>query len=78
MRIRSVRIHAFGPFTEQTLELAEGMTVITGDNESGKSSWHAAIYAALCGVRRGPQLLVIPCGSGERRATSSQHRGGTE
>lgn len=54
MRIRSVRIHAFGPFKEQTLELAEGMTVVTGDNESGKSSWHAAIYAALCGMRRGP------------------------
>ena len=29
------------------------MTVIIGDNESGKSSWHAAIFAALCGRRRG-------------------------
>lgn len=57
MRIRNVRIHAFGPFREQTLELAEGMTVVTGDNESGKSTWHAAIYAALCGLRRGPGLL---------------------
>ena len=54
MRIRSVHIGAFGPFREQTLELAESMTVITGDNESGKSTWHAAIYAALCGMRRGP------------------------
>lgn len=48
-----VHAHAFGPFDEQSLELAEGMTVITGPNESGKSSWHAAIYAALCGMRRG-------------------------
>jgi hypothetical protein len=53
MRINNVHIHAFGPFNEQTLELADAMTVVVGDNESGKSSWHAAIYAALCGMRRG-------------------------
>ena len=29
------------------------MTVIHGPNESGKSNWHAALYAGLCGVRRG-------------------------
>jgi hypothetical protein len=28
------------------------MTVIVGDNESGKSSWHAALFVALCGRRR--------------------------
>jgi len=53
MRIKRVRIGAFGPFSEKVLELAPGMTVIVGENESGKSSWHAAIYAALCGMRRG-------------------------
>jgi DNA repair protein SbcC/Rad50 len=52
MRIRSVTAHAFGPLREETLELAEGMTVVVGNNESGKSSWHAAIFAALCGRRR--------------------------
>jgi len=32
------------------------MTVILGDNESAKTSWHAAIYSALCGRprRKGP------------------------
>jgi DNA repair protein SbcC/Rad50 len=54
VRIRAVRIHAFGPFNDQTLELADRMTIISGDNESGKSTWHAAIHAALCGMRRGP------------------------
>lgn len=53
MRIRSVTAHAFGPLHDQTLELADGMTVLVGDNESAKSSWHAAIYAAVCGRRRG-------------------------
>ncbi|MDA8070786.1 MAG: AAA family ATPase [Actinomycetota bacterium] len=53
MRIESVTAHAFGPLSGETLELAPGMTVIVGDNESAKSTWHAAIYSALCGRRRG-------------------------
>jgi recombinational DNA repair ATPase RecF len=53
MRIKKVRAGAFGPLCGEELELADGMTVITGPNESGKSTWHAAIYAALCGMRRG-------------------------
>ncbi len=53
MRIRSVTAHAFGPLAGSTLEFADAMTVVHGPNESAKSSWHAAIYAALCGRRRG-------------------------
>lgn len=52
MRFESVKAHAFGPFQNETLELATGMNVVYGSNESGKSSWHAALYAGLCGVRR--------------------------
>jgi hypothetical protein len=54
MRIEQVTAQAFGPLHGQTLQLAEGLTVVAGDNESGKSSWHAALYAALCGRRRRP------------------------
>lgn len=53
MRIRSVTAHAFGPLRNETLAFADGMTVVFGNNESAKSSWHAAIFAALCGRRRG-------------------------
>lgn len=53
MRIESVTAHAFGPFSGQPLEFAPGMNVIYGLNEAGKSSWHAALYAGLCGIRRG-------------------------
>jgi hypothetical protein len=52
MFVRSVTAHAFGPLRDETLELAERMTVIVGDNESAKSTWHAAIFASLCGQRR--------------------------
>ena len=53
MRIRQVTAQAFGPFKGETLTLAPGLTVVMGRNEAGKSSWHAATYAGLCGMRRG-------------------------
>lgn len=52
MRFESVTAHAFGMLVNKTLSLAPGLTVICGPNESGKSTWHAALYAGLCGVRR--------------------------
>ena len=52
MRFESVTAHAFGPFEDQTKEFGPGMNVVHGPNESGKSSWQAALYAGLCGVRR--------------------------
>ena len=53
MRFRSVRAYPFGPFQDDSLHLAEGMNVVYGVNEAGKSTWHAALYAGLCGRRRG-------------------------
>uniref|UniRef100_UPI003322C936 AAA family ATPase n=1 Tax=Streptomyces sp. NPDC001093 TaxID=3154376 RepID=UPI003322C936 len=52
MRIEKVTAHAFGPLAGETLTLAPAMTVVCGENEAAKSSWHAAVYAALCGRRR--------------------------
>ena len=53
MRFRSVRAYPFGPFVDDALHLAVGMNVVYGPNEAGKSTWHAALYAGLCGRRRG-------------------------
>jgi len=53
VRIESVTAHAFGPLAGETLALAPGLTVVSGVNESAKSSWHASLYAALCGRGRG-------------------------
>jgi DNA repair exonuclease SbcCD ATPase subunit len=54
MWIERVTARAFGPLLDENLELGEGMTVVTGPNEAGKTSWHAALRLALTGVRRGP------------------------
>ena len=53
MRIDSVNAKAFGPLHNRTLELQPGLNVVVGRNESAKSTWHAAIYAAICGRARG-------------------------
>ena len=53
MRFERVVAEGFGPLVGETLEFAEGMTVVFGPNESAKTTLHAATYAALCGMRRG-------------------------
>ncbi|WP_419949552.1 AAA family ATPase [Candidatus Palauibacter sp.] len=53
MRFETVVAYAFGPLRDERLELAPGLNVVFGPNEAGKSSWHAALYAGLCGMRRG-------------------------
>jgi DNA repair protein SbcC/Rad50 len=53
MRIERVVARAFGPLLNEVLELGPGMSVVAGPNESGKSTWHAALRLAITGVRRG-------------------------
>ena len=56
MWIERVIARAFGPFQDATLEFGEGMTVVVGPNEAGKTTWHAATRLALTGLRRGPGM----------------------
>jgi DNA repair exonuclease SbcCD ATPase subunit len=53
VRIEALVVEAFGPFVDRTFEFAPGFNLVHGPNEAGKSSLHAALYAALGGVRRG-------------------------
>lgn len=53
MRLRDVTLTAFGAFCGRALPLAPGLNVVFGPNEAGKSTVHAALYAGLCGHRRG-------------------------
>src|SRR5438105_2760618 len=69
MRLDAVKAVGFGALAGQTLEFRPGMNVIYGPNESGKSTWHAAMYAALCGMRRSRGQPTR-----EDRQFSSQHR----
>lgn len=52
MRIDSVTAKGFGALQAQTLVFGPGLTVVCGRNESAKSTWHAAVYAAVCGRAR--------------------------
>ncbi|HXH23187.1 MAG TPA: AAA family ATPase, partial [Dehalococcoidia bacterium] len=52
MRFEWVKAIAFGPLVNRELRFSEGLNLVCGPNEAGKSSWHAALYAALCGRRR--------------------------
>lgn len=52
MRFESVTGVSFGPFRGEHLKLAPGFTIVEGPNESGKSTWAAALYASLAGRRR--------------------------
>ena len=69
MRFESVRAHPFGPFDDDTLTLAPGLNVVYGPNEAGKSTWHAALYAGLCGMRRRKGAL-----SAEDKRFRDRHR----
>jgi hypothetical protein len=53
MFIKSVTAGNFGSLKGVTLDFTDGMNIISGPNESAKSTWHAAIVTAICGLRRG-------------------------
>ena len=55
MWFSSIRARAFGPLHSDKgdqLQFTSGLNIVHGPNETGKSSWHAALSAALCGRRR--------------------------
>ena len=71
MKILELALHAFGPFTDAVLDLSagqEGLHLIYGPNEAGKSSALRALRQALFGIPRShPTASSIPtrrCESG--------------
>ena len=60
MKFKKLMLKAFGPFTDCDIDLendgeADGLHVIYGPNEGGKSSTLRAISAMLFGIERSPQ-----------------------
>lgn len=50
MKIRKLRISHFGKFHNEEFSFTEGINLIRGGNESGKSTMHAFIRAMLFGI----------------------------
>ena len=58
MKILELALHAFGPFTDAVLDLSagqEGLHLIYGPNEAGKSS---ALQGAAASTLRHPRAVV--------------------
>jgi hypothetical protein len=53
MRIEVANALAFGCLKDKSLELPQGLAVVYGANESGKSTWLHVLYFALCGATVG-------------------------
>ena len=71
MKIHSIEIISFGKFKNKTIELTDGLNVIFGNNESGKSTIISFIQAMLYGFgdNRGKSLSLrekyLPWSGGE-------------
>lgn len=52
MKITSLNINAFGKFIGKTLSFSDGVNVICGNNEAGKTTTHAFIKAMLFGIKK--------------------------
>lgn len=53
MRIREVYLKNFGKFREKNINISDGITIIYGENESGKTTVHNFIKSMLFGLERG-------------------------
>ncbi len=49
MIIQSMTLHAFGKFHDKSIELSEGLNIVKGQNEAGKSTIHSFIEAMFYG-----------------------------
>lgn len=52
MRIEKVQIKNFGKFNDKSIEFHEGLNVIYGANESGKTTLHAFLMGMLFGIEK--------------------------
>jgi hypothetical protein len=50
LRIRELKLNNFGKFHNKSIELQDGINVIYGDNEAGKSTIHSFIKGMLFGI----------------------------
>lgn len=81
MRILSLNLQAFGPFTDTVLDLSEGqegLHLIYGDNEAGKSSALRALADAFYGIPLRTKDNFLHDNPKLRIAVQVRHSDGTE
>ena len=49
MKIRKIMINGFGKLTDRSYSLSDGLNVVYGNNEAGKSTLHRFIGAVFFG-----------------------------
>lgn len=54
MKILDITIHGFGKFHDETMSFTDGMNVIYGKNEAGKSTIHTFIRSMFFGMDKAP------------------------
>ena len=53
MRLLDLHIDGFGKFHDRTVRFEDGMNLVYGKNEAGKSTLHTFIRCMLFGMERG-------------------------
>ncbi len=53
MKILELRLKHFGKFTDKNIRLRDGINILYGENESGKSTLHSFIKGMFFGMERG-------------------------
>ena len=59
MQINELLLKNFGKFHDRQIDLEEGINLIHGENESGKSTIHTFIRGMLFGIERGRGRKMI-------------------
>lgn len=59
MRINFIRLNPYGALSDTTLELGDGLTVVHGVNEAGKSTLLSAYADLLCGIPRNTTMSFL-------------------
>ena len=53
MKIQELEVKNFGKFTDRRIQMEDGINILYGENESGKSTLHTFIKGMLYGMERG-------------------------
>ena len=59
MKITNLNINAFGKFIGKSLSFSDGLNVISGNNEAGKTTTHTFIKSMLFGIKKKKSKTLI-------------------